>query len=202
LTAGTSTIHRRLPRSSESANHGCHDGNEALIERECINGLLLLDWQFRRDEMTHCGAQFILVTNMLTKVFNVRTSVCYGGCNPAASPLTRCLCRQIVGAMLVARTILAVLIAISIAVVPATGGAVFSANPAEMSMGNQADMPCCPAPDDSKGSVACAFKCLSFVAAMFPAPVVLSPVVEVSPQSLRLGALHGHVSPPAHPPPI
>jgi len=100
------------------------------------------------------------------------------------------------------RTILAALIAISVAMVPATSGAAISTKPAEMSMGNQADMPCCPAPDDSKGSVACAFKCLSFVAAMFPAPVVLSPVVEVSPQSLRLGALHGHVSPPAHPPPI
>jgi len=104
--------------------------------------------------------------------------------------------------MLVARTILAVLIAISIAVVPTTGGAVCSAEPAEMSMGNQADMPCCPTPDDSKGFVPCAFKCLNFVAAMFPTPVVLSPVIEVSPQSIRVGALYGHVSPPAHPPPI
>jgi hypothetical protein len=105
-------------------------------------------------------------------------------------------------AMTFVRTILAALIAISVAMVPATSGAVISTKPVEMSMANQADMPCCPAPDDDKSSVACAFKCLSFVAAMFPAPVVLSPVVEVSPRSLGVSALYGHVSPPAHPPPI
>jgi len=104
--------------------------------------------------------------------------------------------------MLVARTILAVVIAISVATVPATGGAAISTKPVEMSMANPADMPCCPATDDSKGSVACAFKCLSFVAAMFPPPVVLSPIADGPPPSLGVSALHGHVIPPAHPPPI
>jgi hypothetical protein len=66
------------------------------------------------------------------------------------------------------------LIAISIAVVPATGGVVLSAKPVKMSMANPADMQCCPAPDDSKDSVACAFKCLNFVAAMFPPTIVYS----------------------------
>src|SRR5262245_19379843 len=104
--------------------------------------------------------------------------------------------------MLTARTILAFVVAISVAVVSATGGAGISTKPLEIAMAHPAHMPCCPAPDDSKGSVACAFKCLSFVAAMFPAPVVLSPIVEVPPPSLGVGALHGYVSPPAHPPPI
>jgi hypothetical protein len=104
--------------------------------------------------------------------------------------------------MLVARTILAILIAISIAVVPATGGVVLSAKPVEMSMANPADMPCCPAPDDSKGSVACAFKCLNFVAAMFPPTIVLAHIADgVTPTPVH-DELRGHVSPPAHPPPI
>ena len=66
-----------------------------------------------------------------------------------------------------ARTILAALIAISVAMVPATGGAAISTKPVEMSMADQADMPCCP-PDDCKGSIACALKCFNFVATMFP----------------------------------
>jgi len=100
------------------------------------------------------------------------------------------------------RTILAALIAISVAMVPATSGAAISTKPVEMSMANQADMPCCPAPDDDKSSVACAFKCLSFVAAMFPAPVALSLIADAPLPSFWVGALHGHVSPPTHPPPI
>jgi len=100
------------------------------------------------------------------------------------------------------RTILAALIAISVAMVPATSGAAISTKPVEMSMANQADMPCCPEPDDDKSSVACTFKCLSFVATMFPAPLALSLIADAPPPSLWVGALHGHVSPPAHPPPI
>jgi hypothetical protein len=103
--------------------------------------------------------------------------------------------------MLTARTILAVVIAISVAVVPATGGTAISTNPIEMAMVDQTDMPCCP-PDDCKGSITCAFKCFNFVAITFPTPIALSHIVDVLPPSFVDGILHGHVSPPAHPPPI
>lgn len=103
--------------------------------------------------------------------------------------------------MLTVRTILAALIAISVAMVPATGGATISTQPVEMSMADQADTPCCP-PDDCKGSIACAFKCFNFVAAMFQAENLLPYIVDVPPQSLADGTLHGYVSPPTHPPPI
>ena len=103
--------------------------------------------------------------------------------------------------MAFARTILAVLIAISVAMVPITGGAAISAKPVEMSMADQADMQCCP-PDDCKGSIACAFKCFNFVAAMFPAANTLPHIVDGSLQSFAGGTLDGYVSPPTHPPPI
>ena len=79
--------------------------------------------------------------------------------------------------MAFARLILAVLIAVSVAIAPATNAAAVSASPTKMAMADHTDMPCCPAPDDTKGSVACAFKCLNFVAVMFPAA---SPLVHVA----------------------
>src|SRR6476661_4610071 len=100
-----------------------------------------------------------------------------------------------------ARTILATLIAISVAMVPATGGAAISTKPVEMSMADQADMPCCP-PDDCKGSIACALKCFNFVATIFPATTPLPHGADGPPQSFAGGKLHGYVSPPTHPPPI
>lgn len=99
------------------------------------------------------------------------------------------------------RTILAVVIAISVAMVPAAGGVAIPTKPVEMSMADQADMPCC-ASDDCKGSIACAFKCFNFVAATFPATIPLSHIVDGPPAFFADGTLHGHVSPPAHPPPI
>jgi hypothetical protein len=85
--------------------------------------------------------------------------------------------------------------------VPAIGGAAISIKPVEMSMADQADTPCCP-PDDCKGSIACAFKCFSFVAAMFPAAIPLPHFIDGPPQSFSAGILYGHVTPPTHPPPI
>jgi hypothetical protein len=99
------------------------------------------------------------------------------------------------------RTVLAGLIAISIAMVPATGGAAIPTKPVEMSMADQTDVPCC-VPDDCKGSTACAFKCFNFVAVTFPAPIALSHFVDEPPPSFAGGTLHGFVSPPTHPPPI
>src|SRR5512132_1780337 len=103
--------------------------------------------------------------------------------------------------MLTVRTTLVALIAISVAIVPATGGAAISIKPVEMSMADQGDTPCCP-PDDCKGSIACAFKCFNFVAAIFPAANSLPYIVDGPPQSFTDGTLHGYVSPPTHPPPI
>ena len=104
--------------------------------------------------------------------------------------------------MYLARTILAVLIAISVATVPTTGGVAISAASTEMSMTNQADMPCCPSPPDEGKGTACAFKCLNFVAALFPAPVSLAHITDGFPSLLADVTLQGHVIPPAHPPPI
>jgi hypothetical protein len=104
--------------------------------------------------------------------------------------------------MAFARTIFAALIAISLAMLPANAGAAISTKPVEKSMSDQTDMPCCPPPDDRKGSIACAAKCLNFVATMFPPPVVLSHFADGPPPSFEDGALHGFVSPPTHLPPI
>ena len=104
--------------------------------------------------------------------------------------------------MAFARMILAALIAISVAMVPTTGGAAISTKPVEMSMADQADMPCCPPPDDCKGSIACALKCFSFFATMFPAAIVLSHIADGPEPSVSDCTLHGHISPPTHPPPI
>ena len=103
--------------------------------------------------------------------------------------------------MLTVRTILVALIAISVAMVPAAGGAAISIKPVEMSMADQADTPCCPS-DDCKGSIACALKCFSFVATMFPATIPVRDVADEPLQSFADGTLHGYVSPPTHPPPI
>jgi hypothetical protein len=101
-----------------------------------------------------------------------------------------------------ARAILAALIAISIALLPAAGGAAASMKPVEMSITNQMDMPCCPIPDSGNGSVECAFKCCNFVAVMFPAPIVVVPIVDGWLASFAEGTLRGHINSPAHPPPI
>jgi hypothetical protein len=104
--------------------------------------------------------------------------------------------------MQLVRTILAALIAVSVVMVPASAGAAISITPVEMSMADQADMPCC-APDDCKGSIACALKCFNFVAAMFPAALSLSHFVDGAPPAIVDDTLRGHVrSPPTHPPPV
>jgi hypothetical protein len=108
--------------------------------------------------------------------------------------------------MLIVRTVLAALIAISVAMVPATGGAAISTKSVEMSMPDNADMPCCPCcndQDSSKSSIACALKCVNFVGAVFPAMVVAQPyLVDAAPPSFVNDALRGHASrPPTHPPP-
>jgi hypothetical protein len=105
------------------------------------------------------------------------------------------------------RTILAAVITISVAVVPAAGEAAVSTKPVEMSMPDIADMPCCPCcndQDSSRSSVACALKCINFVGAILPAMVVAQPyLVDAAPLSFATDALHGRASsPPTHPPPV
>jgi|SRR5665213_885327 len=109
--------------------------------------------------------------------------------------------------MATVRPILAALIAISVAIVPATGGAAVSTNPVEMSMPDNAEMPCCPGfndQDSSKSSVACALKCINFVGAVLPAMVIPQPgLVDAAPPSFVVGVLREHMSsPPTHPPPV
>jgi 2-keto-3-deoxy-6-phosphogluconate aldolase len=91
--------------------------------------------------------------------------------------------------------------------VPVTGGATFSTKPVEMSMPDNADMPCCPGcadHDNSKSAVACGLKCVNFFAAVLPATVVPHLyLVDAAPPSFVNHALHGHASsPPTHPPPV
>lgn len=102
----------------------------------------------------------------------------------------------------VLRAILVALIAVSVAMVPATGGAAVSTKPVEMSMSNHAEVPCCP-PDDCKDQIICGLKCFNFVGAVACAVVVMLPYLAAeAPPSFVHHALHTHVSsPPTHPPP-
>lgn len=109
--------------------------------------------------------------------------------------------------MVAVRTILTALIAISIVILPATGEAAVSTSPVEISMSDNADMPCCPCCNDqdlSKMPVACALKCISFVGVILPATAVIHLcLVDVTRASFANGALHEYSSsPPTHPPPI
>ena len=103
--------------------------------------------------------------------------------------------------MLIVRAILAGLIAISVAMVPAAAGVYISTKPVEMSMAGHANTPC-STPNDCKDSIACAVKCFNFVGAIFPATVPLTHIVDAVPPSFVDAALHEYVrSPPTHPPP-
>ncbi len=104
------------------------------------------------------------------------------------------------------RTFQAALIALSVVMVPASGEAAVSTKPVEMSMPtvlNHAAMPCCP-PDNRKGSIACAFKCINFVGVVLPVTVVtMQLVVDDARASFVKDAIHTHVSsPPTRPPPV
>jgi hypothetical protein len=98
------------------------------------------------------------------------------------------------------RLLLAAVIAVAVAMSPASGGAAFPSMHSAMSQADHSDMPCCPA-DDCKGSIDCAFKCFSLMSAVLPAPILLpDPVMQDTPLLVG-GTLRGHVvSPPTHPP--
>ena len=106
--------------------------------------------------------------------------------------------------MALIRTILVALIAISIAVLPATVEAIVSPLPAEVTMADQADMPCCTCCNtqgDLKAT-ACVLKCTALAGAVLPAMTVAYISDEAPPGTLVDGTLHGLArAPPTHPPP-
>jgi hypothetical protein len=107
--------------------------------------------------------------------------------------------------MALIRTILVAVIAISVAVLPATAETIVSASPAEVTMSDQADMPCCPScntQDDLK-TTACVLKCVALAGAILPAMIIALPFVgDGSPRSRVDNTLHGLLrAPPTHPPP-
>jgi hypothetical protein len=104
--------------------------------------------------------------------------------------------------MLIARVFAAVLIAVSIAVLPAAGAAAILISHVEMTISQGPDAPPPCASHNCKDSIACALKCFNFVAAgpgpmPFPA-YALDGAIPVC----ATAALHAYVSsPPTHPPP-
>ena len=100
-----------------------------------------------------------------------------------------------------ARTLLLILLALSLAALPAAGAAPVAAKSIEMSMPGGADMPCCNA-DHCKDTIACALKCFSCLGVIFEAVVSPPPTADKALPSFAAGALHPHLSsPPTHPPP-
>ena len=107
--------------------------------------------------------------------------------------------------MALIRTILVALIAISIAVLPATVEAIVSPLPAEVTMADQADMPCCTC-CNTQGDLettACVLKCMTLAGAVLPAMTIGLPyIADRCPRTLVDDTLHGLARPPpTHPPP-
>jgi hypothetical protein len=101
------------------------------------------------------------------------------------------------------RLFFAILIAGSVALAPAAGSPTVSVGNREMAMAVHTDMPCCcSSPDDAKASIACPFKCLSFVAMAFPAARPLVHIADRVPQTSSDSVLFDYINPPRHPPPI
>lgn len=107
--------------------------------------------------------------------------------------------------MLLVRRILITVIALSVAVLPATAKATLFSSPAEATMADHADMPCCPSCNDHGDfkPAACALKCAALASAVLPAiTVTLLYVADSSPLAAAEDLLHGLVRPPpTHPPP-
>jgi hypothetical protein len=108
--------------------------------------------------------------------------------------------------MALIRTILVALIAVSIAVLPATVEAIVSPSPAaEVTMADQDDMPCCTCCNtqgDLKAT-ACVLKCTALAGAVLPAMTVAYIADEPAPGIILVDdTLHGLArAPPTHPPP-
>jgi hypothetical protein len=93
----------------------------------------------------------------------------------------------------------------SVALLPATGEAIVSPSPAQMTMTDQADMlccPCCKAQDDSKATT-CVLICAVHAGAILPAMIGATPrAAEKSRRSFVNETSDGLLrAPPTHPPP-
>jgi hypothetical protein len=108
--------------------------------------------------------------------------------------------------MVVIRTLLAALIAMSVVMLPPTGEPIVSPSPVEVTMADQVDMSCCPCCDiqDNFKSTACTFKCITLAGAVLPAmTVTLRYLADGPPLSFVGDTLHGlERPPPTHPPPL
>jgi hypothetical protein len=107
--------------------------------------------------------------------------------------------------MVVIRTFLVVLIAMSVVMLPATGEPIVSPSPVEVTMADQSDMTCCPYCDtqDNFKSTACALKCSSLAGAVLPAMTVTPRyLADGTPLSFVGNTFHGLVRTPPTPPPI
>jgi len=108
-------------------------------------------------------------------------------------------------AMCLIRQILVAVVAVSVAVLPAASEAVISPSSAEMTMVDQADMPCCPCCNTQADfkTTACVLKCVALAAAVLPVMTVALPyVADWTPLSLVDDTLHGLAKAPPHPPPV
>jgi hypothetical protein len=102
------------------------------------------------------------------------------------------------------RALLTALVVISVAVLPAIAEVIVLPSPDQVTMADQAEMPCCPNCDtqgDFKAT-ACILKCMALASAVLPAMLVaLLFIPDGSPLALAECALHGLVrAPPTHPP--
>lgn len=109
--------------------------------------------------------------------------------------------------MAIGRTILALLVAFSVATLPVAGGAAVSVNSAEASvsdaMSDDCDhhvMPCQKAKDDCGSMAACALKCFGFSVSSisdFIFPLTLADATS----SLASNPFRSHIGSPPFPPP-
>jgi hypothetical protein len=107
--------------------------------------------------------------------------------------------------MVVIRTIVATLIAVSVAVLPAAGMGILPEQPDQAVMLDQADMPCCPRcdPQNDRGSMVCDLTCTGVVAFVVPVSAVALPAYggDRSPRSFAAELLREFLkAPPTHPP--
>ena len=107
--------------------------------------------------------------------------------------------------MFLIRRILVAVIAMSVALLPATGEAIESPSPAEVTMADQADMPCCTCCNTQGGleATVCVLKCMTLAGAVLPAMTIGLPyIADRSPRTLVDDTLRGLArAPPTHPPP-
>ena len=111
--------------------------------------------------------------------------------------------------MAIARTILALLIALSVASLPAAGAAAFKLKPHDMAeMSASEPMDCCPpaanpcdkAMGDCASMAACMVNCLSYAGGM-SSPLVYPVTLAALMPLFESGVLHSHTSSPPFRPP-